>query len=84
MTDLLNDINKHLIYGEVKIDNGKLFWYYEDDSEDQDILYDSYCEDAQIIRDLGYQVDNAWQDNDSCGFDIIIPTQNNKNEIKRS
>jgi len=59
------------INGEVKYEDNKLFWYCEEDSEDQDLMWDMYCEDAEIIRKAGFEIDNSWQDNDSCGFDIV-------------
>lgn len=70
MEDIINDLNSKILWGVVKFEGNILYWYFNDENEDQDILWNAYCEDAKIIRNEGFEVFNSWQDNDSCGFDF--------------
>lgn len=75
--------------GEVSFDNNSFFWYFTDNSEDADLLYDAYSTDANILNEIGIDIKDNWQDNDSCGFEIIVPDEgfpiieiNNKQILK--
>ena len=65
-------LDSRCVYGEVLLDGTQLYWYYEDSSEDQDILWDAYCTDVDRITRAGYRVESPWSDNNSTGFDIFI------------
>lgn len=70
---LNDDLAKEGANGVFKVDAGKVYWYHVDDSETAtDDMWTAYCEVYKIIERSGYDIKNAWQDNDSCGFDLII------------
>jgi hypothetical protein len=70
--EIKNKIEEIIIDGEVRIDKEGLYWYFEEDTEDADFMWDVYCENADLIRKAGYETEESWQDNDSCGFTIIL------------
>ena len=45
-----------IIDGEITIDKDDLYWYFEDDLEDQDFLWDVYCDNANALREAGYEI----------------------------
>lgn len=67
--------DKHL-YGEFSIDSGVIHWYNtiqstEDSDDDQDHMWDMYCETAERVRGIlgdEWEVFDSWSDNDSQGF----------------
>lgn len=73
MDEILEFLNSECINGEITRDGDKLHWYYYDFSEDADILYDAYTDDANALNKIGIKIKDNWQDNDSCGFEIIVP-----------
>ena len=59
----LEKLNSLELVGEVKLDNDKLFWYYEENENDpnlaSDLMWDVYCENANLIRNEGYDTENS-------------------------
>lgn len=73
---LIEDFSDIFLWGEVKEDKGEFYYIYETSSSDEDIddmLWDTYCQDMNSIREKypDFEYANSWQDNDSAGCDII-------------
>ena len=75
---MIAELNLKCLHGNITIDgDGTFNWYAEldiiteDVKDDQSELWDMYCEDSEIIRNEGFETIGAWQDNDSCGFEVV-------------
>jgi hypothetical protein len=67
------------LYGEWSLESGVIHWYNtiqstEDNDDDQDRMWNMYCEVAERVRGIlgdEFEIIDSWSDNDSQGFYVV-------------